>query len=163
MLTLKSLATKLCQSLSLSPTKALRKEMFRGVELRTSTTVAYCLRTILYRDGYWDLNVWLPSHMSSHNLICIPSRNVKVPMLRNWSFTFIRLIQKCKSHVSSQPDPMSYSLGTYLLLTLAKSHPHCTTEITIYEVGIYFVYPNFVYPNHLVLLVGTKHYKKNVD
>jgi hypothetical protein len=36
MLTFKSLATKLWQFLSLSPTKALQKEMFRGVELKTS-------------------------------------------------------------------------------------------------------------------------------
>ena len=71
--------------------------MFKGLELNISATVAYLLSTILYGDGYWDFNGWLPSHMSSQNLICVPACKLKQPRLRNWSFTLIKLNQKWES------------------------------------------------------------------
>ena len=51
------LATKLCHSIKFIPTNALLKDTFRGIDYRTSPTVACFLRTTLYRLGYQVLNV----------------------------------------------------------------------------------------------------------
>ena len=92
-----NISTIRSQSCSLSPTKALLKEIFSGVVLNTSATVACRRRTMLNREGNWDFNVRLPSHMSSQNRICEPSLSEKRPKLRNLSFTPIRLVQKYES------------------------------------------------------------------
>ena len=96
-LTFNNLFTKQSQPCILSPTKALLKEIFSGVVLNTLATVACRRRTMLNREGNWDFNVRLPSHMSSQNRICEPSLSKKCPKLRKLSFTPILLVQKYES------------------------------------------------------------------
>ena len=63
-LTFNNLFTKRSHPCSLSPTKALLKEIFSGEVLNTSATVACRLQTMLNKDGNWNLNIWSPNHMS---------------------------------------------------------------------------------------------------
>ena len=66
-----NISTIRSQSCSLSPTKALLKEIFSGVVLNTSATVACRRQTILNRVGNWNFNVLFPSHMSSKTLLSL--------------------------------------------------------------------------------------------
>ena len=82
---------------NLSPTKVLLKETLSGFELSPFATVACFLCTILNKLGNWSFNFWLPNHLSFQNLIRIPLSSLNLPRFRNWSFTPIRLDQKCES------------------------------------------------------------------
>lgn len=60
--------------------------------------IKYCacfFRTI--RVGCWSLSLWLSIHLSSQNLIWLPSFNWKDPKFRNASLTFMRPTQKLES------------------------------------------------------------------
>jgi len=77
-LTFNNLFTKRSHPCSLSPTKALLKEIFSGEVLNTSVTVACCLQTMLNKDGNWNLNIWSPNHMSIPESSFLPSvRNTR--------------------------------------------------------------------------------------
>ena len=137
-----NISTIRSQSCSLSPTKALLKEIFSGVVLNTSATTACRRQTMLNREGNWDFNVWLPSHMSSQNRIYEPSLSKKCPKLRNLSFTPIRLVKKYESpgfllncprvlsfrylfsNNSCQIPSSLHSLNTHLLSRQLILHKH---------------------------------------
>jgi len=77
-LTFNNLFTKRSHPCSLSPTKALLKEIFSGEVLNTSATVACRLQTMLNNDGNWNLNIWSPNHMSIPESSFLPSvRNTR--------------------------------------------------------------------------------------
>jgi len=77
-LTFNNLFTKRSHPCSLSPTKALLKEIFSGEVLNTSATVACRLQTMLNKDGNWNLNIWSPNHMSIPESSFLPSvRNTR--------------------------------------------------------------------------------------
>jgi hypothetical protein len=77
--------------------KFLIKETFSDLELKMSGTIALFFQTILYRLGYCSFKIVVPSHVSSQNLICLPSCMLKFPILRKSSLTFIRPLQNCES------------------------------------------------------------------
>jgi hypothetical protein len=91
-----NLLTKSCQDSKFSAIK-FRKETLSGLELNMSATVAFHLRTMLYRFRYCCFKGAVPSQASFQNLTCLPSLILKLPMLKKSSLTFINPLQNCES------------------------------------------------------------------
>ena len=81
-------ATKSCHKYRLWPVNVRLKDMLRGTRSKTDATIACFFRTILKREGYCCLSVWLPIHLSSQKRIWLPSFNWNDPKLRIPWFLF---------------------------------------------------------------------------
>ena len=68
---------------SLSPTSVLRKEILRGVVLKTLAIVICFFLVMLYKDGYCDLRVKFPNHLFFQNLTWAPLWMLKMDNSRN--------------------------------------------------------------------------------
>jgi hypothetical protein len=66
-------------SVKLAPNNCLRQEKTGGNALIASAIVMDLCLTMLYKLGYWSLNVDPSSHVSSQNLTCDPSFMRKDP------------------------------------------------------------------------------------
>jgi hypothetical protein len=102
--------------------KVLRKEMFRGLVLRTESTISLFLLTILYNDGYLSQSDVFLIHKCSQNLIRTLSLNLD-SNLRKLSFTFIKPDQKCESPYFLTTLPI-VSFFTYLFLKFVCHVPY---------------------------------------
>ena len=86
------------QASHLSPIKVLLKLIFKGgAPWNTSCTTTFLFCAMLYNDGYCWLSGVSPNHVSSQNLVLLPSPILKEPLLKNYSFTLISPFQKGES------------------------------------------------------------------
>jgi hypothetical protein len=91
------LNTNSCHSLILLLFKVLRRDIFKGLVLRTEAMISLFHLTIVYNDGYLPQNNLFPIHLSFQSLICSPLLNLKHANHRKHSFIFIKPDQKCES------------------------------------------------------------------
>jgi hypothetical protein len=90
-------ATNPSQSLRLLSTRALLKEIFRGLVVIILEIVACGSLAILYKFGYWILSGLSLIQVSSQNLTLVPSFITKEPKDSTSSFICMRPLQKCES------------------------------------------------------------------
>jgi hypothetical protein len=89
--------SKAFQSTRRYPDRSLLNVTLGGELSITFTIVLPLWWTMLYNVGYCSRRVVVPNHLSSYNLISVPSLIENFPRRKNWFFIAISPAQKCES------------------------------------------------------------------